>query len=183
MQFIEQIRTRLHVSFLKKEMTTRLPSRSSVYLDNAHSVGILFDGTDPEDRKIVADFAEKLKTGDMKVSLLAFFDNKLKSKDFVFPFFNRQHLDYALRPKSTDVLEFESKQFDLLLNLTNRTLLPLDYIAARSKAKFRVGPVTDQTFCYDLMLDHGGKKDLVVFIQQVVFYLKKLRPTHEAATI
>jgi hypothetical protein len=183
MQFIEQIRTRLHHSFLKKEISNQRNSRSSMYLDNAASVGILFDGTELDDRETIVNYAEKLKKAGKKVTLLAFFDNKLKSEDFTFKHFNRQQLDFALRPKSRDVLEFAEQRFDLLLNLSNRNILPLDYIAAHSKAKFRVGPFTEKTFCYDLMIEHSGKKDLGAFIQQVVFYLKKMRPDYEAAAI
>lgn len=183
MQFIEQIRTRLHFSFLKKELPAHAVSRSSMYLDNAGSVGILFDGTQPEHRQLVLDYAEKLKKAGKKISLLAFFDNKLKSEDFTFRHFNRQQLDFALRPKSADIQDFTEKKFDLLLNISNRSVLPLDYIAAHSKARFRVGPITDQTFCYDLMIDPSGKKDLGYFLQQVIFYMKKMRPAYEAAAI
>lgn len=182
MQFIEQIRTRLHYSFLKKELPAHQISRSSMYLDKANSIGILFDGTEPEDRQVVLNYAEKLKNAGKKVSLLAFFDNKLKSNDFTFHHFNRLQLDFALRPNSPEVSEFIEKQFDLLLNISNRSVLPLDYIAARSKAKFRVGPFTEKTFCYDLMIDHSGKNELGAFLQQVIFYMKKMQPDHESAT-
>ena len=181
MKFIEEIRTRLHHSFLKRELPPHPVKRSSMYLDNASSVGILFDGTEPEDRKLVLDFAEKLKKAGKKVKLLAFFDNKLKSADFTFLHFNRLQLDFALRPKTRDVTEFIGQEFDLLLNLSNRSILPLDYIAALSRAKFRVGPFTEKTFCYDLMMDQSGKKDLGAFLQQVIFYMKKMRPDHETA--
>ena len=154
-----------------------------MYLDNAKSIGILFDGTDPEDRKVVLDYAEKVKNAGKKVSSLAFFDNKLKSENFTFHHFNRLQLDFALRPKCKDASEFAEQRFDLLLNLSNRSVLPLDYIAARSKARFRVGPFTEKTFCYDLMIDHSGKNDLGAFLQQVVFYMKKMRPQYETAAV
>lgn len=152
-----------------------------MYLDNAASIGILFDGTEQSEREIVLDYAEQLKKAGKKVKLLAFFNNKLKGESFAFPAFNRLEMDWALRPNSREALEFKDQNFDLLLNLTKNTVVPLDYLAALSKAKYRVGPYTDQTFCYDLMIEHAGKTDLKTFLQQVIFYMKKMRPNHEAA--
>jgi len=183
MQFLEQIRLRFHRSFLKKEMSAQKPQRGSMYLDNATSIGILFDGTEPAEREIVLDYAEQLKKAGKKVKLLAFFDNKLKGESFAFPAFNRQQVDWALRPNSREALEFIDQPFDLLLNLTKNTIIPLDYLAARSKARFRVGPFTDQTFCYDLMIEGAGKPDLKTYLQQVIFYMKKMRPNHESTAV
>lgn len=181
MQFLEQIRLHLHRSFLKKELSTQKSQRGTMYLDDANYIGILFDGTEQSEREIVLDYAEQLKKAGKKVKLLAFFNNKLKGESFAFPAFNRLQMDWVLRPNSQEALEFKDHPFDLLLNLTKETVVPLDYIAALSKAKYRVGPYTDQTFCYDLMIEHSGKKDLKAFLQQVIFYMKKMRPNHEAA--
>jgi hypothetical protein len=177
MKIVEQLRTRLHEQLLRKELTTLSRKRSSMYLDNAATVGILFDGTQPEDRETVLAFSEKLRSEGKKVKLLAFFDSNLKSQHFTFPHFNRQHLDYALRPKTPASMEFAAQSFDLLLNLTKKTVLPLDYIAARSCARFRVGPYTDITDCYDLMIDLPAQDDLYAFLHQVVHYLKRMRVT------
>jgi len=180
MQFLEQIRLRFHRSFLKKELPTQKPKRASMYLDNASSIGILFDGTEPAERETVLDYAEQLKKAGKKVKVLAFFNNKLKGESFAFPAFNKLQLDWALRPNSREALEFREQPFDLLLNLSKTTIVPLDYLAALSNAKYRVGPYTDQTFSYDLMIEHSGKLDLKTFLQQVIFYMKKMRPNHEA---
>lgn len=154
-----------------------------MYLDNAKSIGILFDGTEQAEREIVLGYAEQLKQQGKKVKLLAFFNNKLKGDNFSFAAFNRQQLDWAMRPTSREALEFKDQPFDLLLNISHSSILPLDYLAAHSKARFRVGPFTENTFCYDLMIDYPVKTDLKAFLHQVVFYMKKMRPNYEAAAI
>jgi hypothetical protein len=141
----------------------------------------LFDGTEPTDRERVLEFAEQLKNKGKKVKLLAFFNNKLKSGNFVFDHFNRLQLDFALRPKCQPCTDFMQQPFDLLLNLSPKTVLPLDYIAAHSKARFRVGPFTSKTFCYDLMIEQAPQKGLNAFIQQVESYMKNMRSKREAA--
>jgi hypothetical protein len=183
MQLIEQIRARFHHSFLEKELPAHQLKRASMYLDNASSIGILFDGTEPAERETVLDYAEQLKKQGKKVKVLAFFNNKLKGDSFSFPAFNRLQTDWALRPNSREALEFKEQSFDLLLNLTKSTVLPLDYLAAHSKARFRVGPFTPKTYCYDLMIDHAGKSDLKTYLQQVVFYLKKMQTNYAKAAV
>lgn len=183
MQFIEKLRIRFHDSALEKEMRQRKADRGTMYLDNAMSVGILFDATLPENKEIALDFAEKLKRDGKKVKLLAFFDNKIKSGDFTFPYFNQQQLDWLLRPQSPEATAFSEQPFDLLLNISASDTRPLDYIAARSKAKLRVGPFTEKTYCYDLMIDHNQKNDRKAFLQQVVFYMKKMRQQYEPSAI
>lgn len=183
MKLIEQIRTRFHHSFLEKELPTHQLKRASMYLDNAASIGILFDGTEPAERETVLNYAGQLREQGKKVKLLAFFNNKIKGKSFAYPVFNRLQMDWAMRPNSREALEFKDQTFDLLLNLTKSTVLPLDYLAAHSKARFRVGPFTSKTYCYDLMIEHSGKSDLKAFLHQVVFYMKKMQPTYEAAAV
>lgn len=183
MQLIKQIRIRLHDALLKKISSSFQVARRSVSLQKAEFIGILFDGTEPEERETVLNFAKQLKEQDKRVKLLAFFDNNLKSQHFAFHHFNRRHLSFALRPQSQDAIEFAEQPFDLLLNLSSKSILPLDFIAAHSKAKFRVGPYTDKLFCYDLMIEPSGKKDLNAFLEEVIFYLTKMQPNYEAAIV
>ncbi|MCB0519192.1 MAG: hypothetical protein H6577_15600 [Lewinellaceae bacterium] len=183
MQLFEQMRTRIHHYLLQKETSPLGVLRSSMYLDNANSIGILFDSTEQADREMILEYAERLKEKGKKVKLLAFFNNKLKSENFAFDHFNRQQLDWALRPQTREAIDFWEQPFDLLLCLSRKSMLPLDYIAARSKARFRVGPFTEKTFCYDLMIEQSDKKDLKAFIQQIEFYMKNMRPKLEAAAV
>jgi hypothetical protein len=177
MQIFEQARIRIHNRFLKKELLSSRINRSSFFMDSAATVGILFDGTEPEERSIVLDFAKKLEGEGKKVRLLAFFDNHLNSENFTFKHFNRKEMDWVFRPKTATVREFAEQPFDLLINLSRKPVLPLEYISALSKAKFRVGPVTEKTFCYDLMIESPHGKDLSDFIRQIVFYLEKIKPS------
>lgn len=181
MKIIEQLRTRWHEKALSNDLPAKT-ARHSVSLEEAQSVGILFDGTEPEERELVLDYAEKLKREGKKVKLLAFFNSNLDSGNFTFWHFNRKQLDWSLRPKIREAEEFASQRFDLLLNLSQKAVAPLEYVAARSKAAFRVGPATEKTVCYDLMIDLSGQpSNLKAFLQQVIFYLKKTRPQQSLA--
>lgn len=183
MNFINQIRTRIHESLLRKNLPSHPIERSSISLEKALSVGFLFDGTQSEDRELVLGYAKKLKANGKKVKLLSFFDNDLKSENFTFAHFNKKQLDWALRPKLKTVEDFMQQPFDLLINLSKKNILPLEYVAANSKARFRVGPSTEHTYCYDLMIEHTEKQSLKFFIQQVEQYLRAMHPGHIAEAI
>lgn len=173
MNFFNQIRTRIHEGLLGKNLPLPI-GRTSISLARAKSVGILFNGTDNAERELVLGYAKKLRAENKKVKLLAYFDSDLKSENFTFAHFNKKQLDWALRPNLPAVQEFTKQHFDLLLNLSRNTVLPLDYVAAHSRAQFRVGPSTEKTFCYDLMIEHTSKQDLQSFIIQVEQYLQSM---------
>ncbi|TAK41492.1 MAG: hypothetical protein EPO28_08545 [Saprospiraceae bacterium] len=74
------------------------------------------------------------------------------------------------------------KPFDLLLIFSQKEIVAVEYIAAMSQARFRVGRASEKTYCYDLMIDAPKEGGLQAFINQVVFYLKKMKPTSTATT-
>ena len=182
MGFLNDIRAKVHGYFLEKELQNHKESHYSMDLDSAKSVGLLLDATDLAQREVVLKFAESLKKQGKEVKLFAFFGGDAKVANFAFPNFTKKDLDWALRPKSELVKKFMHHPFDILINLTPHGSLPLEYIAAFSKAKFRVGPFTDKMYCYELMIDTVAKKDLESFIQQVTFFINKMNTTHGSIT-
>lgn len=182
MGFLTSTRAKLHDYYLNKELQNHKATHFSMDLGSAKSVGLLLDATELAGREVVLKFSEQLKKEGKEVKLLAFFGGDAKVANFVFPHFTKKDLDFALRPKTAEVKKFMEKPFDILINLTPHGSLPLEYIAAFSKAKFRVGPSTDKTYCYELMIDTAAKKDLQSFIQQVTFFINKMNTTHESST-
>jgi len=150
-------------------------------IKNAGMIGILFEGTEMNDCKVVVDYAKSLKKEGKNVKLLAYLDSKQELDNFEFPHFEKKDLDWALRPRCEAVKSFLQQPFDILINLPKHENIPLEYIAALSNAKFRVGPLTDNTSCYELMIEATGAKDLKAFLNQVTFFLRQMKTTYEAA--
>ncbi|MFT4762829.1 MAG: hypothetical protein ACI9XO_003900 [Paraglaciecola sp.] len=182
MGFLTSVRAKLHGYYLRKKLQNYKATHYSMDLGSAKSVGLLLDATDLAGREVVLKFSDKLKKEGKEVKLLAFFGGDAKAANFVFPHFTKKDLDFALRPKTAELKKFMEKPFDILINLTPHGSLPLEYIAAFSKARFRVGPSTDKTYCYELMIDTVAKKDLQSFLQQVTFFINKMNTTHESST-
>jgi Family of unknown function (DUF6913) len=183
MQIFEQIQTRIHHRLLQKELPRRKVRRCSMFLDDAKRIGVLFDASELEQKQAVLDFVEHLREEGKSVSSLAFVDRSLKGKNQPFHTFSKKDLDWALRPKSSVVAEFLEKPFDLLLIFLQKEIVPVEYIAATSKARFRVGMASEKTYCYDLMIDTPKEGGLQAFIDQVVFYLKKMNPSSVSAPV
>lgn len=70
MEILEQTRVRFHQRLLRRGLPAHQVKRNSVFLENAKSVGILFDATLLEEREVVLQFAEKLKRQNKQVKLL-----------------------------------------------------------------------------------------------------------------
>jgi hypothetical protein len=181
MNIISKLKERIHNYFLQKKLGSHQIQRESIDYERAQNIGILFNATDLSDRQTVLDFEKKLKKEGKKVQLMGFLNDRDKNENFVFQHFNKTDTDWSLRPKSDQVEDFMKKPFDILINLSNEPHPTLDYIAAFSHAKFRVGPFTEKIFCYELMIEANQKKDLKSFSDQVSFFLMKMKTTHEPA--
>ena len=183
MKTINNWQTQVREYFLQKLIRKIDLKRRAVTYESAQTVGILFDATELSQRDAVLQFSKKLKEKNKRVKLLGFFNNKQDVNNYSFKAFNKNEVDWLMRPKSEAVEYFNRNTFDLLIGIYQGDNLPLEYIAALSKAHLRVGPYTDNTYCYDLMID-TNKRDLEDFIKQLEFYLSRMNSSkHEAATI
>ncbi len=146
----------------------------SCNFDTARNIGVLFNATNEADTKIVLSFKRELKAKGKKVSLMGYKDVKELSEDEKFPVFCNKDLGLSQTPKKQDVLDFIEKPFDLLIALHVDNCQPLEYIAAASTAKFRIGHYREnKTDFYDFMI-YGKSHDLKVVIKQMETYLKKI---------
>lgn len=181
MRFLKGFRKKLHDYFLSRELKTDRIIRQSVDLESAQWIGILFDATELEEREMVLNYASQLKKEGKKVKLLGFLNSKLKSSNFSFDYFNTKDIDWIWRPNTQEIETFANQSFDILINLSKNSNLSLDYIAALSFAKFRIGPFHYQLNSYELMIDVPVRRSSKDFLKEVVFLLKKTKTTSYAA--
>jgi len=179
---LQNIRTYFFNQSLQNMRKQLRSKQQPLSFDKAQDIGILFDATDLSTRQLVLEYADHLRDSGKRVKRLGFFDSKLDAPNFTFKYFNRKNLDWAMRPVGERIKEFTQLSFDWLLILSTETKSYFEYIAAASNASLRVGPVTENTFCYDIMID-SGSADLKQFIEQMELVLAKTNTRHEAAEI
>jgi hypothetical protein len=173
---ITWLRRTLHKYFLKKELKHHKPKRSIVNFADAREVGILLDATDPTITKIVNQFADSIRTPYRKVTLLGFYDYPKPAINLNFPHFYRKQLNFYLEPQGYIVEEFIDKRYDVMINAFLHDSPPLEYIAALSQARYRIGPYTpDKMYCSDVMIDVKGLNDLNYYLEQVKHYLYMIK--------
>lgn len=142
--------------------------------DTARNIGILFDATNEANAPIVLSFKRTLQTQRKKVSVMGYKDVKELSEDEKHPVFCNKDLGLSQTPKKQEVLDFIKQPFDLLIALHIDNCQPLEYIAAASAAKFRIGHYREnKTDFYDFMV-YGKSQSLRAIIQQMETYLKKI---------
>jgi len=184
MTYIERIKTWLYQRDLAKALTqVSRVNHESVDFDKAKSIGVLFDASRIESREIVTKYVDLLKRSGKTIKVLGYLNEKEQQPNLAFKHFSNKEISFSYQPKDEVVRSFMNEPFDILLNLYLKPTFTLEYITALSKATFRVGPLSENTDCYDLMVQTDQQKDLRHFIQQVEFFLKKMNLKHEASAI
>ena len=162
--------------FLKKELKKIVRKREVFNFDDAHTIGIIYDATDLDDRNMVHNFVKYLREKQKKVDSLGFINSKKHDKNLKtqleFHYFTKKDLTWLLKPKCVDVENFLYKNHDILIDLCIEKCFPIRYICGLSKAKFKVGRTGENSaVIYDLMLNIEKKKTLENYITQVKHYL------------
>ncbi|MEM1323700.1 MAG: hypothetical protein AAGG75_25795 [Bacteroidota bacterium] len=184
MSLVHDTHRRLHEYALLKKLDSQRIQRQPADYEQSKSIGILFDATQSQHWMPIKKYAKTLREKGKKLKILAYFHDKHKHDEFPFHYFNRSQLDWLLRPVSSEVGEFIKQPFDVLMTLNQSASMALEYISALSRAQLRVGPYTEKTYCYDLMIETKDQQDLPNFIKEVEFYLNRMNSsTHENAAI
>ena len=183
MSVLKTWQIQLREYFLQKALSKLDSQRHPVPFEATQSVGVLFNATEQRQREQVTPFIDRLKKLGKKVTPISFFDSKQDVSSFSFKGFNKKDIDWFGRPKKEVLEKYADKQFDILICIYQGECLPIEYIAALSKAHFRVGPFTENTYCYDLIIDTTKNNSVPHYLKEVEFYLHKINKKNEPANI
>ena len=149
-------------SFLK----SKLIIRSANGFSDALRIGVLYTYSNKHNTGLVKQIIEKLKNEGKKVETVTFIEKMEEADINKFPFFN------LTKPIVNNFIEIP---FDYLLNLDLNTNIATQNILARSKAKCRVGPFEEgKSDYFEMMIDHK-ENDYEKYLDQVYYYIKKVR--------
>ncbi len=181
MRILPNLRRRVHRHYLNLAKTDSKPL-PKIMPEDAQTVAVIFDATELNNRKIVEDFAQKLKKAGKQVTLLAFFKSNQKPS-LPFRYFNKKDVNWLGIPKGFEVERFLEQSYDLLYCLFNTQNLPLEYIGTQTKAHFKVGSYLKGKSSYDVMIDTQSP-DIQYFINQIIYYLTKItKQKHEFSAV
>lgn len=175
----EGIRKNIALRKLKKEFKNTKRIGKVKNLDEALSIGIIYQVDRPETYHLVKKYVKHLKEqeGIRQIMALGFVDEKELHADYnsklEFDFFCKKDLTKLYRPHGTIIKNFIEEDYDIVIELTNEIIVPLRYMLIKSRAKFKVGFYSEENEPYfDMMINTGKSFNMVDFIDQVNHYLK-----------
>ena len=172
---------------LKNELRSspRVMKPNKFNFDSIKTIGILMDVTDSEDYEIVKRYVLYLREFKKNVKVIGFFNQKqlppMTYSKLEYDFYSAKEMNWLGKPNSIVIQNFISEEFDLLIDLNVKNHFSLRYIAALSKARFKVGKYAkhDEEI-YDMMIDSDNTKTVKYFLKQVdtyVMMLNKVEPS------
>ncbi len=177
MKLFDRIKEWLGMRRLLKEA---MPDRRPVAKNLAHcvKVGIVYLAVDEKAHTDVRNYVKKMKDelGLHRIQCIGYADVKelpfyLHAK-LNFDAFCLKDLNWYRIPGGNTVNNFIAEEHDVLIDLTLEDYLPIQYIVAKSRARFKVGRFTDSNKRFlDMMIDTAGANSLPQLIANVDRYL------------
>lgn len=163
MNLIEKTKARWGERILNSRLTETKRFASACNINEAKSIGILFNATQQVSFEIVKDLVKNLSNKNNSIEVLGYVDTKQLIDHYLyrkgFDFFTRKQLNWYYKPMAENVDEFIKKPFDLLLDLSLDNPFPLKYILTFSEARFKAGRYTENCNYLDLMIDIAKEKE------------------------
>ena len=166
--------------FYKRNLAERVAGlkvqRAVINFDDTKSVGIIYDSTNPDNDTIITKFAEGLRKDGKTVEILGFVNDKKTDHKADIIVFNTKNLDWTRVPADERVEAFAGENFDILLACFIGESFPLEFVAAISNARWRLGVYEEnKTDRYDMMVKLGDKSDIQYFLEQAIYFLKQIK--------
>ena len=180
MRIFNEWKARRREQSLLAKIRSRSITRYPVSFEQARTVGLLFDATEPQHRNIVRQYAEELKTKGKEVTLFAFLQENEPDANFPFKHFTKKDLNWFQYPNDEAINGFINQPFDFLINLYLDQQPALEYVSGLSRAQLRVGPYSEKLHCYDLMIDTARQPNLDFFVKHVSYFLNRLKNSSRA---
>jgi hypothetical protein len=175
MNIFDKIKAWFFYRFLSMNIDDAKRTKKIFNLKTATTFGVLYNLDNPASSKSVDSFVKELRTKGKKVTVLGYTNDKKAESNDLMTIFNKASLNWYKIPRHKEVDAFIAQPFDVLIAIHTNESLPLQYIAAHSKAKFRMGPHIDQAKnSYDWMIYSEQDLSIEDYLKQVTFYLHNI---------
>lgn len=167
------IRERIFEYRLRKQ-----PSRQAVFpnYENVRSVLVLYESDFIEKNTVVKAIRDELLTQDKDVVLWGYCDKK-EITSLVLPqsrIMGRKDINLLGAPKPEVIADLQKRQYDLLIDLTQKPVLPLRYISMYARTDFRAG-LNIEGARNDLLISTPPQETPRFLFEQIVKYLKMIQ--------
>ena len=176
MSLLQTIRNTFGNYFLSQERKSVHRNKIFMNMEEAKTIGIVFDATNNEDFDLVKKYVTYLKEMKKKVKAIGFFNQKVTPamaySKLEYDFFSLKDLSWNNIPNSIYVKNFIEDDYDILLDLNLDDLFPLRYISSLSKARFKAGKKSEKNnSIFDMMIELEKGKNLKFYLKNLDTYL------------
>ena len=187
---MEKINNFIFQKRAKMYLATNVREHRFVSYIKAKTILLLFESDFSEKNPQIRKIIYKLQQDGKKVSAWGFIDKKdvLTSILPDFRILHHKETDYFKKPLPSYMNELENLEFDLLIDLTLKPIIPLQYIAMYTNALCKTGVRKIDLPIYDFMLDlenfsmpsdtsetTESEIDETYLFNQIIFYLKSIQ--------
>ena len=175
MQFLENFKHKIGRWVFQKDLRTNKRLKEVSNLEKAKSIGILYEATNAEQIKKIEPFVKYFFALRKDVKALGYV-NKTKLDDCHIPrlnydFFYKKDLNWYYKPQNYIIDNFIKKEYDILINLSDSSCIPIKYLVASSMARFKIGQFEEGYEIYDLMIKLDKEEGLERLMEEIKHYL------------
>jgi hypothetical protein len=178
MEMFKNIRLKRGRYILRKKKSRTKRTRFTGNINNAKTIGIVWDATKPDYFDSLTQFYQKMQERKVDVKILGYFPGKELPDKYTairyLTFIKKQDISFLYRPVSPDASSFIKTPFDILIDINFKKLFPLHYISSLSVAGLKVGLFDSNSgdLPFDLMIELNNSKEINTYLTQIVHYLE-----------
>ncbi len=175
MQFIEDLKQKIGQWVFLRELKSNKRLKEVSNLEKAKSVGILYDATNIEQIRKIEPFVKYFFDLRKEVKALGYVNMKSLDNCHIprlnYDFFYKKDLNWYYKPQNYIIDNFIKKEYDILINLSDSSCIPIKYLVASSIAHFKIGQFEEGYEIYDLMIKLNRKKRQERLMEEIKHYL------------
>ena len=180
MAFFKQFRDNIGRYFLSKEKPAKRNARIMNF-HNANEIALLYESQSEASLIMVKQYVKSIKAefGIKRVMALAYLDSndvpRYHQHQLEYDYLNKKDVNWYGKPTGMVSKNFVVKDYDILIDFTEGTCQPLNFVLVQSKAKFKVGKSTskmEEHFDLTINVKEGGTFEN--FIKQTTHFLNKI---------
>ena len=88
-----------------------------------------------------------------------------------YDFFYQKDLNWYYKPQNYIIDNFVKKEYDILINLCDSSIIPIKYLVASSIAHFKIGVHEENYEIYDLMISLKDDKSMEKLMHEIRHYI------------
>ena len=177
MRLLENIKKYFAIKSINKVLASQV--RNSYYPDfkSIKSILILFKSDEDEKNIFIREIIADLKSQGKKITVWGYLDKKVTETAILpdFRLFCNSEMTFYNIPKLLLTEEFTHVEYDMVIQITNADVFPLDYLLAQAKSPFKVSKVKPYKGISDFMIEVDESADDVFLFNQIFFYLKSIQ--------